>query len=579
MNYISMSVKDAMDGISRREIYLPAIQRKFVWGPRKVEKLFDSILRGYPIGTFLFWFVEGETKDEYTFYQFIQDFHEKDNALNNVAPSPHLADKFIGVLDGQQRLNSMYVALQGSYAYRKKYARRDNPASYPRRHLYLNRFFEPDEDSHVAYRFAFLTREEAAATDDAHCWFLVKDALGWDDLSGVPSIVQSLATQHPEHADKLYRLGMNRLPLLWQRLCADDVISYFSVKDQELDRIVDIFIRVNSTGVPLSRTDLLFSSIVAHWDEGRAEIEDAIGALNEKGNGFAFNNDFVMRCCLALTDGPIRLKVNAFRKETIDRIRSQWPQIRSAMETAVDLLVGWGFSRETLPTQNAVVPIAYVAFKGGDMTESNPALQQYLVRAILKQVFRSGTDRVLSAIRDALRTPAPDGDGYVLTSPQLTVDDVVAIDLPGDLSLRVDDEDIENLLDERKGAYTFAVLSLLYPHLKFDQVQFHQDHLHPYSGFTDAKLRGLGLDEETARRWQENRDRLPNLQLMEGAENKSKNATPLEQWLSTLGEKAERFATDNRIPADVSLKKRDFEDFFAARKALLRRDIEGVLAP
>lgn len=578
MNYISISVRDAMRQISGGEIYLPAIQRKFVWGPRKVEKLFDSILRGYPIGTFLFWFVEGQTKDEYTFYQFIQDYHEKDNALNSVAPSPHLADKFIGVLDGQQRLNSMYVALQGSYAYRKKYARRDNPASYPRRQLYLNLFFEPDEDSSVAYRFSFLTREEAAATDDGHCWFLVKDALGWPDTGAVFGVVNALAAQQPEHAAKLSRLGGPLLSLLWQRLCADDVISYFSVKEQDLDRIVDIFIRVNSTGVPLSRTDLLFSSIVAHWDKGRAEIEDAIGALNEKGNGFAFNNDFVMRCCLALTDGPIRLKVNSFRKETIDRIRSQWPQIRSAMETAVDLLVGWGFSRETLPTQNAVVPIAYVAFKGGDMTESNLALRQYLVRAILKQIFRSGTDRVLSALRDALRTPAPDGTGYVLTSPQLTVDDVVAIDLPGDLSLRVDDEDIENLLDERKGAYTFAVLSLLYPHLKFDQVQFHQDHLHPYSGFTDAKLRALELDEETVRQWQENRDRLPNLQLMEGAENKSKNAAPLEKWLDSLGSGRAHFAHVNRIPEGVSLKKRDFEAFFAARKALLRRDIEGVLA-
>ena len=181
-----MNVRDAMRQISQGKIYLPAIQRRFVWGPRKIETLFDSILRGYPIGTFLFWFVEGDTKDDYTFYQFIQDFHERDRALNEVAPSPHLADEFIGVLDGQQRLNSMYVALQGSYAYRRKYARWENAASFPARHLYVNLLFEPTEESSVKYKFSFLTQDEAAAADDAHVWFLVKDVLGWAEVMAEP---------------------------------------------------------------------------------------------------------------------------------------------------------------------------------------------------------------------------------------------------------------------------------------------------------------------------------------------------------------------------------------------------------
>lgn len=580
MNYTSKKVKDAMRQISQGEVYLPAIQRKFVWGPRKIEALFDSIMRGYPIGTFLFWFVEGATKNEYTFYRFIQDYHEKDNAVNEVAPKPHLADQFIGVLDGQQRLNSMYVALQGSYAYRRKHGQWSNPAAFPQRWLYLNLFYEPaeDDESGVKFKFSFLTKEEAAVVNSDQYWFKVKDTLDWDDMTSVFGAVNDRTQQHPEHGEKLLRLGAPMLTMLWQRLCSDDVISYFSVKDQELDHIVDIFIRVNSTGVPLSRTDLLFSSIVAHWDEGRAQIEEAIRTLNAKGAGFSFDNDFIMRSCLALTDVPVQLKVNSFRKENIERIREQWPQIRAAMEAAADLLVEWGFSRETLPTQNVVVPIAYFVHKGGNVEASKGALRQYLVRALLKQIFRSRTDRVVATIRDQMRVALPEPDTYALRWPVLTVDDLVRLRLPDDRTLRVDEADIEDMLAERKGAYTFAVLSLLYPHLKFDQVQFHQDHIHPYSLFTDGRLRTMGIDPETAQRWQDDRDRLPNLQLMEGVENKSKNASPFAVWFETLGGKKDHFAVSNHIPDGVSLELDAFDAFSDARKALLRRELQAILA-
>ena len=416
MHYNSIKVRDAMRMISQNEIFLPAIQRKFVWGPRKVEGLFDSIMRGYPIGTFLFWFVEGDTKNDYTFYKFIQDYHEKDNAINKVAPKPHLGEKFIGILDGQQRLNSLYVALQGSYAYRRKYAHWNNPASYPQRWLYLNLFYQADEDdeSGVEYKFAFLTPERARAVDGGQFWFRVRDALEWDDMSNVFEAIAGASNRHPEYADKLSRHSAKVLTTLWQRLCMEDVISYFSVKEQSLDRIVDIFIRVNSTGVQLSKTDLLFSSIVAHWDGARAEIEDLIKALNQTGNGFAFDNDFIMRCCLTLTDLPVRLKVNSFRKENIERIQEHWDGIKDALVTTANLLVDWGFSRETLPTLNAVIPVAYFIFKGGDAERSNPALRQLLIRSLVNQIYRSKTDRVLSMMREHLRSREDGSTEYVL---------------------------------------------------------------------------------------------------------------------------------------------------------------------
>jgi uncharacterized protein with ParB-like and HNH nuclease domain len=580
MNYQSVKVRDAMRQISQNEIYLPAIQRKFVWDQERIEKLFDSIMRGYPIGTFLFWFVEGKAKDDYTFYKFIQDFHERDNAVNQVAPEPDLRDAFIGVLDGQQRLNSMYVALQGSYAAKRRHGRWNDDKAFPRKMLYLNLLFKPtaESDNGIEYEFSFLTPEHAKVVDESHYWFLVKDTLVWDAISPVFGVISEAAAVNPLIGTALSATAAPVLSLLWQRLCADDVINYFKIAEQDLDRIVDIFVRVNSSGVQLSKTDLLFSTIVAHWDEGRSNIEAALKTLNAKGNRFEFDNDFMMRSCLVLTDLPVLFKAKSFRKESIEEIERNWDSIKAALEKTVDLLVAWGFSVETLPTLNAVIPIAYFAYKGGDLAASNAALRQYLTRALINQIFASQTDRVLAAIRDHLRVQPVGGTHYELRTKRLDVTDIVEIKLPGERSLAMTDEDIDELLDAQKGPYTSMLLALLYPHLRYEQIVFHQDHLHPWSQFSRKKLENIGISDGEIRKWQEDRDRLPNLQLLESSENQSKNDSPLEVWMNTLGASRAHYEQSNYIPVGVDLSLAEFPTFFNARRDILRAKLRQAFS-
>ena len=177
MRYQSWSIKEAIERIGNNEVYLPAIQRKFVWDHEQIENLFDSIMRGYPIGTFLFWFVRGEKKDAYTFYKFLQKYNEKDHYLNEIAPKPELKEEIIGVLDGQQRLSSMYITLQGTYAYKRPYVRRYSPHAFPKRQFYLNLLAEPEEkETGVLYEFSFLTPEGAQSTEKNKLWFPVKHA-------------------------------------------------------------------------------------------------------------------------------------------------------------------------------------------------------------------------------------------------------------------------------------------------------------------------------------------------------------------------------------------------------------------
>ena len=125
-----------MEKIRKGDYVLPAIQREFVWKPEKICALFDSLMRGYPIGSFLFWNVEQKSADKYTFYNFLRKYHEK---TNRHCPQADLVGgkEVTAILDGQQRLTSLNVGLRGTYAKRVKYGHHNDPDAYPAQRLYL----------------------------------------------------------------------------------------------------------------------------------------------------------------------------------------------------------------------------------------------------------------------------------------------------------------------------------------------------------------------------------------------------------------------------------------------------------
>ena len=96
-----VTIEDTLKKIGRHDIVLPAIQREFVWQPEQICTLFDSLLQGYPFGTFLYWKVKQENNRRYQFYDFVREYHEKDNPH-----CPRLGEMpnrdVIAVLDGQQ---------------------------------------------------------------------------------------------------------------------------------------------------------------------------------------------------------------------------------------------------------------------------------------------------------------------------------------------------------------------------------------------------------------------------------------------------------------------------------------------
>ena len=163
-----LTVKTALERIHRHEYVIPAIQREFVWSPDQICQLFDSLLRRYPIGTFLFWRVpDGESAD-YSFYDVVRDYHELTNRHSAVLSLPDRRG-LTAILDGQQRLTSLNLGLLGSYTVKRVGARATSSDAYPVKRLHLDLCYLPsaDEDLGVQYMFKFMSDVEAAASNTA----------------------------------------------------------------------------------------------------------------------------------------------------------------------------------------------------------------------------------------------------------------------------------------------------------------------------------------------------------------------------------------------------------------------------
>ncbi len=581
MAYKTYTIKNIIEMINENKIYLPAIQRKFVWKPNQIEKLFDSIMRGYPIGTFLFWDLEENNVNKYTFYKFIQNYHERDNNKNEISPRPELRKNIIGVLDGQQRISSMYIALQGTYAYKKAYFNWNNDKAFPIRKLYLNLLGSANDEDNE-YEFKFLTIEESNYIDVNVLWFDVRKILEWGNDPEIDDYYDELIESTNDNIkiilnDKDIKKHIKKtIRILHQRIVQDYLISYFEIKEQELDKILDIFIRVNSAGTILSRSDLLFSTIIAHWQEGRDEIDKLITTLNKKGDGFKVNSDFIMRACLVLCDLPVIFKVEGFKESNIIKIKDNWDNIKDSLEKTFEIISDFGFSYENLTSNNAVIPIAYYLINGGCYDDtSKQEIKRYLIHSLVKKIYGGQSDTVISHIREALK------NSEIIKNRKFNFDELAnEFELRNFKQLKITKDGIDEILNYKKGAYSFMILSLLYPQLRYGQVKFHQDHIHPDSFFTNAKLRELNLSKDEIVIWRDKKDRLPNLQLLEERDNQSKNKTEFKTWLDIVENKGvdkQKYIADNYIPLNTSYDIKNFNEFYMERRKILMQQIMNKL--
>lgn len=574
------TIKDTIGLVQRHEYVLPAIQREFVWKPEQIARLFDSLMQGYPVGTLLLWRVDAENARKYRFYDFVRDYHEKDNPHCPRLPEQHNA--LTAVLDGQQRLTALNIGLCGSMAVKQKNKWWNNPDAFPARHLYLDLLYaRRSTEEGDLYRFEFLTPEQVSSESiEDGCWFKVGRVLAMEKLSQVFTLVN--ADTRLDQAQR--EQAVETLSRLFEVVHTEKVVAYYEEKSQELSRVLNIFIRMNSGGTVLSYSDLLLSIAVAQWKrlDAREEIHSLVDDLNRTGDHFDFSQDLVLKAGLVLTDiGDVGFKVENFDEKNMAVLEKRWPEVRRALVLATQLLAAFGYNAQNLRASSVLLPVAYYLCQRNPgerflntaaHAEDRRNIQAWLAKSLLKAsgIWGSGLDTLLTHLRETIREHGKERFPVEQLEQQMA---------RRGKSLAFEDEEIQELLELSYGdGRTFALLTLLFPFIDL-QNHFHEDHVFPRSRFGRVALRRAAVPEELVEEWQTLRDGVANLQLLNGAANLEKQAQMPRDWLQVMFPDAARRASycEQHLLGDVPADIAEFATFYSARRELLRTRLEALL--
>jgi len=572
-----LTIKRTIAYLHERKYLLPAIQREFVWDNEQIERLFDSLMQGYPIGSFLFWKVDRKNNKQFQFYEFIREYHERDRRRNMPADVKG-DDEITAILDGQQRLTALYIGLKGSYASKLPRLRWSNDRAFPKCKLYLNLIATADS-SELKYDFRFLTQKDSQYKSSDFYWFEVGRILDMEKLSDITKYTNQLDME-----DALREMATETLSQLFDVVHNQKIINHYLEEDESLDKVLNIFIRVNSGGTILSYSDLLLSIATAKWrgqdQSAREIITNFVDELNGSDSKFNFNKDLVLKSCLFLNDiRDIAFKIDNFQKQNMQIIEENWDKVAEALRVTVNLVSNFGYSRETLTSNNALIPIAYYIMKIGNpsgflkdnnYSEDRKKIQTWLVRALLKRVFSGASDSFLIAFR---RVIAKSDNGFPLTQITETFKGT-------NRSITFNDEEIQHLFSYEYGkSYTFSALKLLYPSLDFKNI-FHQDHIFPKSFFKKKKLLQHGIDDGSIDYHLEQFNKMANLQLLEGSVNQEKSDKDFNVWLlEQYPDSIERkdYMKKHYIPQDINLSLENFEEFIEKRTELITQKFYEIL--
>ena len=571
------TIKETLDSIASHGYVLPAIQREFVWRPEQVCNLFDSLMQGYPFGEFMFWRVEAQNAGQYRWYDFVREYHQRDNPhcpeLGPIHDKPLTA-----VLDGQQRLTAFNIGLRGSMAKKLPYRWWNSSDAFPKRVLALDLLAPPDPDEEGSrYTFEFVN-EDRIGSEDARLWFRVSDIMSYSTTNPAPDMLDWISDLGLD--TERQRLAFRSLNRLHQAICVEPVVAYYEEKSQDIERVLNIFIRCNSGGTPLSYSNLLLSIAVSQWDtlDARKEVHGLVDEMNRVRAGLLFNADLVLKAGLMLTDiASVGFRVENFTRENTVILEENWPNIRQALLETVELTDSFGFDSRTIQATNSLLPIAYYLYKKGaprnfetsdHYLDDRKIIRGWLTRSILKEsgIWGSGLDTLLTALREVIRNSA--GSEF----PAAELRRVMAqrgktLDFVG--------EEIEDLADMRLGDQRiFALLTMLFPHLE-SRDGSDIDHVFPKSKFTPNRLKAACVADEQIEAFRDCCDRLANLQLLDRSINQEKRATLPADWLDVhcLDDQARQNYCDRHLLGDVPREITEFTDFYSIRRQKLRERI------
>jgi hypothetical protein len=549
-------VKALNDSEAGGGFWLPNIQRHFVWSEEQITKLFDSIMREYPISTLLIW----RTRQPIKHRRFID--HWKQSLRVSDAFVTENVDPKSMVLDGQQRLQSLMIGIRGSYNGKELYF-----------NITSGRTAAPDE---IRYQFRFMDSAEANWP-----WFRLKDVLS--ELSKGRKLPMEVAKAYIAKApsrlsSELEEQVQRNIGRAERELIHDENISFQlldGVDDPDaypIDDVVEIFIRANAGGTKLGKSDLLFSLLATEWKLAEEEMEELLEDLNK--TGYGFDRDFVLKACLVMMDQGAKYEVKKFRDPGIrNRFVDEWECLSESIKAIRDFLHGKTFlrSNKAVPSYLGLIPLVYFRHKYPEKWETATGKQQYILRTMLTGAF-SGTpdnliDRCVKKIHEA---------------GAFDIEELFQIIRADGRSLEVTPDSVLGI--QYGSPFSHLIFNIWYQdfdyHPALDDNLPHQDHLFPQSLLIKERVKDNVTNRSRRKYGVIERDQIANLALLTARENgfQGKSDTPLADWLPAKVKEDPEFLKLHLIPDDQKLWGIDaYPAFIEARKKLILKRFEGYL--
>lgn len=572
-----ITIREAIENIDQNEYLLPAIQRKFVWKPQQIELLFDSIMREYPINSLMMWEITSDKiKEDYKFYSFLRTFTQRYGEMNVALGTRGRTSSFYAVIDGQQRLNSLYIGIKGTYA--EKLPRKHwtySEENFPPMKLYLEikNVYTSDSEIDKQYNFKFLRKDQVKEFNKkSQFWFEVGKILTLSKPRDQFLYLQKIGLGDNEHSAIL----LDRLSSVLNK---DTELTYYVEDEQNLDKVLDIFIRTNDGGTKLTFSDLLMSVLTANWPDAREKFNSLIQEVYLYGD-FTISSDLILKTTLVLFSNDIKNRVKNFDNDTVNKIIKNWDSIRKSILSTFKMFYRMGFRNKTFPAKSAAIPIIlYVYdnkmyndivknkfFENKSVISTNQKIKKWLLLAFLKHIFSGQTDNVLKNIRHIIRKNG---------NQDFPIEKIIDSSKNNPTkNYSFDSEFVDGLFQTTYGdPDIFFILSLYYPELDYFNQDFHMDHIHPKDKFLDEKYMKSIFSEDTVQWVNDNWNCLGNLELLNSEKNESKKDKPLKSW-----------SEENKIPNsfffvddDISLRLNDFKEFYLNRVANMKQRLFDLL--
>lgn len=556
----NITIYEAMENIKKGKYVMPAFQRQFVWNMEQIEKLWDSILLDYPIATFLFWCVDDNnvTHDTY-FCEFLNkvtfDNRKQADSVNYGLTTIDVNVTDTAILDGQQRLTSLYLSLFGDAFIREKYARRNKlGGTVTKLFIELNKSkLDVDEGEYNSKKFDIKFNKKVGHLSPTQ--FELKKILQekfQNKNTRDRAMEEAIANVPPDSKDYARAL----LRKLYKKIFEEKLIRYTEIYDMKQDDALEMFVRFNSGGKALKKSEITMSILEAYWPSAKAEFGKLLV------NSYAgFSTEFIIRAALMLYGDVVKSNIT---KQIAEDLKNNWKDFKKALDNLESVLKSFRIDVSHFSSGwNVLLPILYyIYYNPKDYSNHTNAIRAYIMRAVLFTYFRSGTTSKLQQMKSYINSY-----NYEITTEML--DQIT--------DLRVTDGKIEDILNAEKGS-RIAGDALYYLSINWinKNFKYEQDHLHPFDRFEESKPITVSMNDWL--RWRSLRNRLPNLQLLEGRSNGSKSSMRLVDYYNDMNDDQKAaFCKQAIIPEKVSLEIEKFEELFNKRKELLAAKIRTLL--